>query len=93
MQTEKFVLVDLSLLDEDALITCSQAKQILKNLGEFQHIVLDFNKIRLVGQGFVDEVFRVYAIRNPGKYIEYRNADPSVKFMIERGLAYKSRKH
>ena len=60
MQTEKFVLVDLFLLGEETLIARSQAKQILKDLGEFQRIVLDFNKVRLVGQGFVDEVFRVY---------------------------------
>ena len=80
------IAVDLSLYDGEKLVSRSQAKKILYQLEEFEHVVLDFKKVQIVGQAFVDEVFRVYRIRNPKLKITWINANDEVTFMINRGL-------
>ena len=42
--------------------------------------------IRLVGQGFVDEVFRVYVNQHSNIKFKYINANSDVEFMINRSL-------
>jgi len=49
-------------------------------------VLLDFKGIKTVGQGFVDEVFRVFKNRHPHITIECTNASEDVKFMIERSI-------
>lgn len=83
------ITVALSKFDTENFISRSQAKRILRNLDKFKKVMLDFKGVRLVGQGFVDQVFRVYANEHPRLSINYTNATPDVKFMIERGLAVK----
>lgn len=81
------LLVDLSLLDGEVLMSRSQAKRLLSRLESFKNITLDFAKVRMVGQGFVDEIFRVYTLKNPAVEISYINANEDVSFMIKRGLS------
>ena len=50
---------------------------------------MDFRDIKTVGQGFVDEVFRIFQNKYPNIKIEYTNANEDVRFMIERGLPNK----
>lgn len=80
------ILVHLADFKESSFISRSQAKRILLGLEKFSLITLDFKKIESVGQGFVDEVFRVFANKHPGIKIYYINANTSVSFMIERGV-------
>lgn len=80
------IVVELSRLGEETLISRSQAKRIIRNLDKFNHITLDFKDVRLVGQGFVDEMFRVFLSKFPGKKIQYINANDDVKFMIQRSI-------
>ena len=80
------ILVELSKLEDERYVSRSQAKRILVGLEKFKHVTLDFRNITTVGQGFVDEVFRVFKIKRPEIKIEYTNASDDVKFMIERGL-------
>ena len=51
---------------------------------------MDFSNIKTVGQGFVDEVFRIFQNKYPAIKIEYSNANEDVRFMIERSLPDKS---
>ena len=81
------MLVTLSLFKHDTFVSRSQAKRILYNLDKFQRVVLDFTDVRMVGQGFVDEVFRVYQNQHPHMSIRYSNANPDVEFMIKRSIA------
>ena len=84
------IVVELSKLDQDRYVSRSQAKRILIGLEKFNHIVLGFRNIKTVGQGFVDEVFRIFQKKYPVTKIEYTNANEDVRFMIERGLPEKS---
>lgn len=81
------IIVDLSKFGEEVYISRSQAKRILRNLEEFNVITLDFNRVRMIGQGFADEVFRVYQQEHQGKEIKYLNANDDIVFMIKRAVA------
>jgi anti-sigma regulatory factor (Ser/Thr protein kinase)/biotin operon repressor len=65
-------------------ISRSQARRILIGLEKFKVVVLDFLGVETVGQGFADEVFRVWQNNFPQIKIEYKNANQNIKFMIER---------
>ena len=78
------IIVSLSKFDEERYISRSQAKRILKNLENFKTINLDFKHVKVVGQGFVDEIFRVFANNHKDVTINYINANEDVLFMIQR---------
>lgn len=65
----------------------SEAKRILEGLDRFEEIVLDFDRVEAIGQGFADEIFRVYAKGRPTIKIDFINASEDVKFMIDRSRA------
>lgn len=64
-------------------ISRSEARRLLINFEKFKQIELDFINVENVGQGFADEVFRVFKARNPEIDIEVLNIGPAVKAMIE----------
>lgn len=80
------ILVALAKLGDERFVSRSQAKRIMLDLDKFREIILDFENIEAVGQGFVDEVFRVFQNKFPDIKIKYINANENVTFMIERGL-------
>jgi len=65
-------------------VSRSQARRVLYGLEKFKTIVLDFDKIKGIGQGFADEVFRLYSREHPEVKILPRNASKTVMFMINR---------
>jgi predicted transcriptional regulator len=65
-------------------ISRSQAKRVLTGLETFERITLDFSGVSLVGQGFADEVFRVYQQAHPKKQFQVINANEAVAFMVKR---------
>lgn len=44
----------------------SQARRICRRLEEFKEVILDFDGVEFMGQGFADEIFRVFATAFPG---------------------------
>jgi len=71
----------VKLLQRD-YVSRSEARRLLANLEKFSEIVLDFRGVEAVGQGFADEVFRVFASRHPAIVISTENASPAVEAMI-----------
>ena len=67
-------------------ISRSQARRIMTGLEKFKTVILDFTHIKSVGQGFADEIFRVWRIHNPGIKIEAMNTNENIDFMIKRAL-------
>ncbi len=63
-------------------VSRSEARRLLANLEKFSEIVLDFRDVRSVGQGFADEVFRVFARRYPTIAIRTENTTPVIDAMI-----------
>lgn len=71
---------------ESSLISRSQAKRVVRNLEKFHTILLDFTGIETVGQGFADEIFRVYQNENPDMEILPTNANEDIQRMIKRAI-------
>ncbi len=65
-------------------ISRSQARRILSGLEKFKIILLDFDKVPLVGQAFADEIYRVFQNAHPDIVIQEENMSAGVKFMVER---------
>ena len=66
-----------------ALESRSQARRIAARLGELKLAELDFEGIEHIGQGFADELFRVYARHQGGVELRVCHAGPNVRTMIE----------
>lgn len=73
------------------------------NLDKFSEVVLDFRDVQSVGQGFADEVFRVFARRYPTIVLKTENANSVIDAMIRHvsssrfgtnfSRSYKSRRY
>ena len=63
----------------------SEAQQILEGLERFRSVVLDFRGVTAVGQGFVDEMFRVWTRRHPTTRLHPINMEPPIAFIVEHG--------
>jgi anti-sigma regulatory factor (Ser/Thr protein kinase) len=62
----------------------SQAKRFTLGLEEFEHVILDFTGVDLIGQGFADELFRVWQAAHPTVRLDVTGANPGVALMIGR---------
>ena len=67
---------------KDEYISRSQARRLLTGLDQFRVIILDFSGVETVGQGFADEVFRVWQAQHPDIKLDVKNANENVRFMI-----------
>lgn len=65
-------------------ISRSEAKRLLAGLEKFDTIILDFKGIELIGQGFADEIFRVWQKKYPRKILKPINYGKAVEMMIGR---------
>ena len=73
----------VKLLQKD-YVSRSEAKRLLHNLDKFLEIELDMRDVQNVGQGFADEIFRVFARNHPEVAMLPQNANPDVWRMIRR---------
>lgn len=67
---------------KSSYVSRSEAKRLLTNLEKFSEVTLDFKGVETVGQGFADEVFRVFAGRHPEVKIVVENARPPIEAML-----------
>lgn len=68
-------------------VSRSEARRLLDGLdADFEEVEVDFCGVADVGQGFVDELIRVWPRSHPGKRVLPVNMNPAVEFMITRGL-------
>jgi len=69
------------LFQEDC-ISRSEAKRLLSGLDKFKEIMLDFKGVKSIGQGFADEIFRVFRNSHPDITIGTENLSPSLQPII-----------
>jgi anti-sigma regulatory factor (Ser/Thr protein kinase) len=68
-------------------VSRSEARRLLDGLeADFDTVEVDFTGVTDVGQGFVDELLRVWPTTHPGKTVIPTNMNEAVEFMIKRGL-------
>lgn len=73
--------VFVKLLRRD-FVSRAEAKRLTANLEKFSEVMLDFRDVKSVGQGFADELFRVFARSHPAVKIATENTTPAVDAMI-----------
>lgn len=69
------------------LISRSEARRVATGLHEFGEVVLDFAGVEQVGQGFADQLFRVWASSHPEVVLTPINMTESVAAMVARQSA------
>jgi anti-sigma regulatory factor (Ser/Thr protein kinase) len=69
------------------LVSRSEAKRLVTRLADFRHVTLDFSGVEVAGQGFCDEVFRVFASAHPQIALEPVGMNDTVAFMVDRARA------
>lgn len=79
------VLVKLSEVNK-SLLSRSEARRIVVGLEKFKEVVLDFKDVDSIGQGFADEIFRVWQNGHKGVKIVWQNATENVEFMIKGAI-------
>jgi len=67
-------------------VSRSEAKRLVHGLEKFREVVLDFRGVDLDGQGFADEVFRVWARHHPETRLIPTDMNAGVEFMVERAI-------
>jgi len=78
------VPVKLAQYGDDKLVSRSQAKRLLVRIDRFKTVIFDFDGVDSVGQAFADEVFRVFANKNPDIELMHMHTNSAVKRMILR---------
>jgi anti-sigma regulatory factor (Ser/Thr protein kinase) len=68
--------------NEGNLISRSQAKRIAARLEQFLDVEINFSGVDSIGQGFADELFRVWKNKNPKTQLHAINANNDVRKMI-----------
>jgi anti-sigma regulatory factor (Ser/Thr protein kinase) len=67
-------------------VSRSEAKRLAARLEQFVEVELDFDRVDGVGQGFVDELFRVWAREHPGTTLVPIRMNSEVARAVQRGL-------
>ena len=67
-------------------ISRSEARRLLRGLERFREVLVDLRGVQEVGQGFVDEVFRVWPSQHPDVTVRPMNMVGPVEAMVRRGL-------
>lgn len=80
--------VKLMQYGNENLISRSQAKRLLARSERFEQVLLDFSGVESIGQGFADEVFRVFQNEHPNTKLIHFRANENVEKMILRAKAH-----
>lgn len=67
-------------------VSRSVARRLVLGLERFRKVVLDFEGVDVVGQGFADEVLRVWAREHPGVDLIPVGMSEPVAFVVERAI-------
>ena len=59
-------------------VSRSEARRLLHGLEKFKEIILDFSGVKSIGQGFADEVFRVFQNGHPDIVLKKINVSPTL---------------
>lgn len=85
--TKTVVPVRMARYGEDQLISRSQAKRLLARMELFETVLFDFREVETAGPAFIDEMFRVFAMRHPEIELAAVNTNPAIDRTIKRARA------
>jgi hypothetical protein len=74
--------IRVSLFEEGGFVSRTEAKRLGAHLESFETVELDFEGIESVGQGFIDELFRVWQNEHPQTHLVPIRANRSIISVI-----------
>lgn len=77
----------LARFGNENLVSRSQAKRVTARFEKFRVVILDFEGVPEIGQGFADELFRVFAREHPEIDLLPVHCTPAVQDMIARAIS------
>jgi anti-sigma regulatory factor (Ser/Thr protein kinase) len=86
VKSDSFIVLPYVLAVKGNMISRSEAKKLMAGAEEFEHVEIDFLNVDEIGQGFADEIFRVYRLQHPNIKISFRNCNKAVSMMISHVL-------
>lgn len=81
------VPLKLATYGDESLVSRSSARRVLSRVEWFDEVLLDFARVRSIGQAFADEIFRVFVNAHPQVRLTSINANEQVTSMIRRAEA------
>jgi anti-sigma regulatory factor (Ser/Thr protein kinase)/biotin operon repressor len=63
-------------------VSRSEARRLLARLDQFREVILDFSGVKSIGQGFADEIFRVFVAAHPEVALKRVNVLPAIEAVI-----------
>lgn len=81
------VPVRLAQHEGEKLVSRSQAKRLTMRFDRFKTVVLDFAGVEEIGQGFSDEIFRVFRTAHPDIEMVPVNMSDAVRLMVSRAMS------
>jgi STAS-like domain of unknown function (DUF4325) len=78
------IALDLARHEGEELVSRSQARRLVTRFEKFREVVLDFERIKSIGQAFADEVFRVFSVAHPGTKLIPIRMNEEVTLMVGR---------
>lgn len=85
--SKTIVPVRLARHEGEKLVSRSQAKRLVSRFEKFKTVVLDFAGVEQIGQGFADEIFRVFASSHEEVELIPIHASVEVQQMIVRATS------
>lgn len=84
--SSKTVTIAMKLVqgEDEKLVARSQAKRLVSDFGDAEIVVLDFADVEEIGQGFSDELFRVFCRSHRDVELKPVNMSVSVAWMVSR---------
>lgn len=74
-------MIPMKNIFDSSPISRSQAKRLCNRLDKFEEVVLDFDEVEWMGQGFAHQIFVVFAKNNPQIKLVAENMSESVEKM------------
>jgi anti-sigma regulatory factor (Ser/Thr protein kinase) len=65
-------------------VSRSEARRVAAGLDRFREVVFDYRGVEEVGQGFADQLYRVWGTAHPGIKLSSVGANRAVAFMLRR---------
>jgi anti-sigma regulatory factor (Ser/Thr protein kinase) len=78
-----YVPIKLGKYENEQFVSRSQAKRILARFDKFSQVYLDFDGVETIGQGFADEIFRVFKTEHPQTKIIVTKTNSEIDKMIK----------
>jgi len=72
-------------------VSRSEARRLLSGLERFGEVLVDFRGVAGIGQGFADEIFRVWANAHPEVALLSVEMNDDVRFFVERAIRARER--